>query len=63
MPKVVYVLVRTIPGMNARRAAALMYRAHSSGQATVKTCHRELAGLYAERLQQRGLTASAEAAR
>lgn len=62
MPKVVYVLVRTIPGMNARRAAALMYEAHSQGQATVKSCHRELAEMYAERLQSRGLTVSAEAA-
>lgn len=63
MPKVVYVLVRTIPGMNVRRAAALMYEAHSKGQATVKRCHRELAEMYAEKLQQRGLTAGAEAAR
>lgn len=63
MPKVVYVLVRTIPGMNVRRAAALMYEAHSRGQATVKRCHHELAEMYAEKLQERGLTASAEAAR
>ena len=63
MPKVVYVLVRTIPGINARRAAALMYEAHSNGQATVKRCHRELAEMYAERLQSRGLTVSAEPAR
>ena len=63
MPKVVYVLVRTIPAMNVRRATALMYEAHSKGQATVKRCHRELAEMYAEKLQQRGLTASAEPAR
>lgn len=62
MPKVVYVLVCTIPGMNVRRAA-LMYEAHSRGQAPVKRCHRELAEMYAEKLQERGLTASAEAAR
>lgn len=63
MPKVVYVLVRTIPGMNVRRATALMYEAHSRGKATVKRCHRELAEMYAEELQRRGLTASAEPAR
>lgn len=63
MPKVVYVLVRTIPAMNARRATALMYEAHSKGQSTVKRCHQELAEMYAEKLQQRGLTASAEPAR
>ena len=63
MPKVVYVLVRTIPGMNVRRATALMYEAHSKGQATVKRCHQELAEMYAEKLQQRGLTASAEPVR
>ena len=63
MPKVVYVLVRTIPAMNVRRATALMYEAHSKGQATVKRCHQELAEMYAEKLQQRGLTASAEPAR
>ena len=60
MPKVVYVLVRTIPAMNVRRATALMYEAHSKGQATVKRCHRELAEMYAEKLQQRGLTSAAE---
>jgi ATP-dependent Clp protease adaptor protein ClpS len=63
MPRVVYVLIRTIPGMNVRRATALMYEAHSNGKATVKRCHRELAEMYAELLQKRSLTAKAEPAR
>lgn len=36
MPKVVLVLKKTIPGMSYKRAAGIMYEAHSNGQAVVK---------------------------
>jgi ATP-dependent Clp protease adaptor protein ClpS len=62
MVKVVYVLRRVIPGMTVKRAMALMYRAHSTGRATVKRCHKELAELYCERLREAGLTVSIEPA-
>lgn len=62
MVKVVYVLRREIPGMTVKRAAALMYQAHSTGRATVKRCHKELAELYRERLLGAGLTISIEPA-
>lgn len=58
MPKVVVVLVRLIPGMTIKKATALMWQAHSQGQATVKRCHKELAELYAERLGAAGLMVS-----
>jgi ATP-dependent Clp protease adaptor protein ClpS len=60
MPKVVLVLVRVVPGMTVKKAAALMWQAHSRGQATVKRCHKELAELYRERLREAGLTVSIE---
>ncbi len=63
MPWVVVVLKKAIPGMSFARAAAIMYRAHSAGKATVKRCHKELAELYSERLQSEGLTASIEPSR
>jgi len=62
MVKVVYVLRREIPGMTIKRAAAIMYEAHSRGRATVKRCHKELAELYQERLREGGLTVSIEPA-
>jgi len=62
MVKVVYVLRREIPGMTTKKAAAIMYEAHSRGQATVKRCHKELAELYQERLREAGLTISIEPA-
>jgi ATP-dependent Clp protease adaptor protein ClpS len=63
MPAVVVVLVKVIPGMTIRRAAKIMYEAHSTGQALVKQCHKELAELYEERLREKGLTASIEPGR
>lgn len=60
MPRVVIILKRVIPGMTLKKAAKLMYEAHSSGKAVVKSCHRELAELYEERLQTEGLTVSIE---
>ncbi len=63
MPKVVYVLVKIIPGMTIKKAALIMYEAHANGQAVVKSCHKELAELYEQRLRAKGLTASIEPAR
>jgi ATP-dependent Clp protease adaptor protein ClpS len=62
MPRVVVILKRTIPGMSVKRAASIMYQAHSTGRAVVKRCHKELAELYKERLQGEGLTISLEPA-
>jgi ATP-dependent Clp protease adaptor protein ClpS len=62
MPRVVIVLKKVIPGMTLAKATRIMYEAHSTGQALVKSCHRELAELYEERLQTEGLTVSIEPA-
>ncbi|QIN82967.1 ATP-dependent Clp protease adaptor ClpS [Rubrobacter tropicus] len=62
MPRVVVVLKRAIPGMTYKRAAAVMYEAHRNGRAVVKSCHKELAELYEERLLGKGLSASIEPA-
>jgi ATP-dependent Clp protease adaptor protein ClpS len=62
MPKVVLILKRTIPSMSVKRAASIMYEAHSTGRSVVKRCHKELAELYKERLQGEGLTISLEPA-
>lgn len=62
MPKVVLILRRAIPGMTLAKAARIMYEAHTTGRAVVKSCHRELAELYEERLLAEGLTASIEKA-
>ena len=60
MPRVVWVLVKVIPGMSTKRAAKIMYEAHTKGQATVKKCHKELAELYEEQLREKALTVSIE---
>jgi ATP-dependent Clp protease adaptor protein ClpS len=60
MPKVVWVLVKVVPGMTIKRATGVMWEAHTKGKAVVKRCHKELAELYEERLQKEGLTASIE---
>ena len=62
MPRVVVVLKKVIPGMTYKRAARIMYEAHSTGRALVKSCHKELAELYEERLRGKGLTVSIEPA-
>lgn len=62
MPRVVIVLKKTIPGMTVVKATLLMYEAHSHGQAVVKSCHRELAEMYEERLLAEGLTVSIDKA-
>ncbi|MGH3088240.1 MAG: ATP-dependent Clp protease adaptor ClpS [Rubrobacteraceae bacterium] len=60
MPKVVIVLKKVIPGMTLKKATKIMWEAHSTGQAVVKSCHKELAELYVERLQAENLTVSME---
>ena len=62
MPRVVLILVKEIPGMTIKKATKLMYEAHSKGQAIIKSCHKELAELYEERLREKGLTATVEPA-
>ena len=62
MPRVVIVLKKVIPGMTFKRATAIMWEAHRVGQAVVKSCHKELAELYEDRLQTEGLTVSIEPA-
>src|ERR671915_2350142 len=60
MPRVVIILKKVIPGMTLKKATRIMYEAHTTGQAVVKSCHKELAELYQERLQGEGLTVSIE---
>jgi ATP-dependent Clp protease adaptor protein ClpS len=61
--RVVWVLVRVIPGMSVKKATKVMWEAHTKGKAVAKTCHKELAELYEERLRAKGLTVSIEPAR
>ncbi len=63
MPRVVYVLMKVIPGMTIKKATSIMYQAHTGGRAVVKSCHKELAELYEERLRAKGLTSSIEPSR
>jgi ATP-dependent Clp protease adaptor protein ClpS len=60
MLQVVVILKKVIPGMTFKKATKIMWEAHSSGKALVKSCHKELAELYEVRLQEKGLTVSLE---
>ncbi len=60
MGRVIYVLRRCIPGMTLKKATRIMWTAHTEGKAVVKSCHKELAELYEERLRTKKLTASIE---
>lgn len=60
MEHVVQVLRKVIPRMSTRRAVAIMLEAHTRGKALVIKCHKELAELYQEGLQNEGLLASIE---
>lgn len=60
MTWVIHALKKTIPGMTLKKATRLMWTAHTTGQVVVKSCHKELAELYEERLRAKGLTASIE---
>lgn len=60
MSWVVYALKKSVPGMTIKKATKAMLTAHTTGKAVVKSCHRELAELYEERLKAKGLTVSVE---
>ncbi|MEW6638584.1 MAG: ATP-dependent Clp protease adapter ClpS [Actinomycetota bacterium] len=60
MERVVEILRKVIPRMSTPRAVAIMLEAHTKGKAVVIKCHKELAELYTERLQNEGLTSSIE---
>ena len=62
MPRVVVILKKVIPGMTLKKATKIMWEAHTTGKAVVKSCHKELAELYEERLLAKGLTVSIEPA-
>jgi ATP-dependent Clp protease adaptor protein ClpS len=62
MPRVVVILKKVIPGMTLKKATKIMWEAHTTGKAVVKSCHKELAELYEERLLVKGLTVSIEPA-
>jgi ATP-dependent Clp protease adaptor protein ClpS len=62
MPRVVVILKKVIPGMTLKKATKIMWDAHTAGKALVKSCHKELAELYEERLLAKGLTVSIEPA-
>ncbi len=46
--------------MTMKRATRVTWKAHSKGRAVAKTCHKELAELYEERLREKGLVVSVE---
>ncbi len=60
MPQVVVILKKVIPGMTLKKAAKIMWEAHTTGKALVKSCHKELAELYEEQLLAQGLLVSIE---
>lgn len=60
---VIFSLRRAIPGMTFKKATVITYTAHTQGQALVKSCHKELAELYQERMLAEGLTATIEPAK
>jgi murein endopeptidase len=43
-----------------KKAAEIMWEAHTAGKALVKSCHKELAELYEARLLEKGLSVSIE---
>lgn len=62
MEYVVTSLLACVPELDQERAAAITLEAHTKGRAVVIIRPLELAELYRERLEQRGLTATIEAA-
>ena len=62
MSWVVYVLKKSIPGLTTKKATKIMLTAHMEGRAVAKSCHKELAELYEERLKAKRLTATVEPA-
>jgi ATP-dependent Clp protease adaptor protein ClpS len=60
MMYVVRSIVACVPEIDWERAVAIMLEAHEHGQAHVITCPLELAEMYRDRLERRGLTATIE---
>ena len=60
MEHVVEVLRKVIPRMSLPRAISIMLEAHTKGKAVVTKCHKELAELYREGLQNEGLISTVE---
>jgi ATP-dependent Clp protease adaptor protein ClpS len=60
MEHVVASLRKVIPRMSLPRAVSIMLEAHTKGKAVVTKCHKELAELYREGLQNEGLVSTIE---
>ncbi|QIN79350.1 ATP-dependent Clp protease adaptor ClpS [Rubrobacter marinus] len=60
MEHVVTVLRKVIPRMGVKRAMTIMLEAHTKGKAVVVKCHKELAELYQESLNNEGLISTIE---
>jgi ATP-dependent Clp protease adaptor protein ClpS len=59
---VVRSITQCVPGISIQQAIGIMWEAHNNGRAVVTVCPLELAELYRERLQSKGLTATIEKA-
>jgi ATP-dependent Clp protease adaptor protein ClpS len=62
MDEVIVALIRSVPGMDDRKAILIMLEAHTTGRAVVIVCPQEQAEFYAERLGTYGLTVTIERA-
>lgn len=60
MEHVITVLRKVIPRMGVKRAMTIMLEAHTKGKAVVVKCHKELAELYQESLNNEGLISTIE---
>ena len=58
--RVVVILKKVIPGMTLKKTTKIMWNAYTTGKELIKSCHKELAELYEERLMDKGLTVSIE---
>ncbi len=52
--------METFPGMTMKGATRITWEAHTKGRTVAKSCHKELAKFYEERLREKGLNASIE---
>lgn len=59
---VILKLKKAMLGMTLARATTITYRAHASGKATVKRCHKELAEMHQEHLRAENLSVTLEPA-
>lgn len=60
MEHVIVVLRKVIPRMSVKQAMDIMLEAHKNGKAVVIKCHKELAELYQESLNNEGLISTIE---